>query len=830
MASKRRILKVKAANPAKRRKRPTTGGAAESASVPRLSVPATDATSPQLPAVPMASPEAPPLPPPVVVNSQGAVLRFLDAPSAELNTAYSDADLLNEARDWNYHLRDRRRWSTRSDSVNTLRSKAEDFVRELGVNEVILEQLVRARVVQVDLPAGQDEKATALRRLPWEYLLASVTRELRGEASPFTVVRRLRGGEARPDKLPQQRWLMVESAPGVLHDEYDFTSERNVIASSAAACGTKFKYIENPTLEALSQDIRTAPYYNVVHLSGFDIHQATQLYRSANAKATWTDVSSLTSPTLGRLEGFVLASKTGTPVPVDAQSLANLICPAAPVPPPSIVSSNIYNSAYEIAPSMVAAGAHSAIGFQDTFDDQLAEQFFAMFYRSWFAADWNPIAAFNFAWEQVRARRVRLQGSGLVLWTKHSLEGVQLITEQTLRAHTREKIEITAANAREFLEVRVEPLKELNYSILHNNGALFKEFSIKKSSLNVGEVSDLNVYVELNVGTDTYPFTGALALRYSDPGLDLKDVVRISLASALNRALRENVRTSLVVRVTWHDHMLYHKTHQVTLLSVDEWKDDDENRKWLPSFVLPRDPVVSQIIDRAQKYLMALQDDPTAGFDGYQSVDKPKGSPAEECIAIDQQVRAIWAALIYDTPLAYINPPPTFTDSSQRLRTPSDVLIGKRGTCIDLALLLASCLEYVEIYPAIILLKTHAFPAYWRHNTYHEDFGQAHAPNGVPLAGAQVHEAEILNRGQGFGWYFSTPDHFREILGEIQAGRLVPIETVSLTARASFGDALADGYKNLGNRRQFDSMLDIQLARSDGQRSVTPLPILRKDV
>ena len=303
----------------------------------------------------------------------------------------------------------------------------------------------------------------------------------------------------------------------------------------------------------MSQDIRTAPYYNVVHLSGFDIHQATQLYRSANTQFKWLDVSPSTNPTLGYLEGYVLANRTGAPVPLNAQSLANLICAPPPVPPPSIVSSNIYNSAYEIAPSMVAAGAHSAIGFQDTFDDQLAEQFFATFYRSWVAADWNPIAAFNFAWEQIRARRVPLQGSGLVLWTKHALDGVRLITEQTLRAHTREKIEITAANAREYLEVKVEPLKELNYSILHNDGALFKEFSIKKKSLNVGEVSDLHVYVELNVGTDNYPFTGTLALGYSDSGRDLKDLVRISLASALNRALRENVRTSLVVYVMWHD-------------------------------------------------------------------------------------------------------------------------------------------------------------------------------------------------------------------------------------------------------------------------------------
>jgi hypothetical protein len=238
---------------------------------------------------------------------------------------------------------------------------------------------------------------------------------------------------------------------------------------------------------------------------------------------------------------------------------------------------------------------------------------------------------------------------------------------------------------------------------------------------------------------------------------------------------------------------------------------------------------VPQIIDRAQKYLMALQDDPTTGFDGYQSVDQPGDElPAVVCEPIDQQVRAIWAALIFDTPLAYINPPPSFSESSQRLRTPSDVLNGKRGTCIDLALMLAACLEYVDIYPTIVLLKSHAFPAYWRHSDYHEDFARNRKRRrGLGASSAEANAEQVASMGQEFSWYFDQKSHFREMMGEIQAGRLVPIETVSLTARSAFGDALVDGYKNLGNSREFDSLLDIILARTDEDMPVTPLPILR---
>src|SRR5690349_3458582 len=136
MAPKRPISKQGSAKPAKSRKRPASSVAAE---------PSSESTAPAAPPrtteAPQGSPAAPALPMPPVVNSHGALLRFIDAPAVELNTDYSDADLIMEARDWNYRLRDRRRWSTRTEGVNTLRSQAKEFIKQLGVNEVILEQL-----------------------------------------------------------------------------------------------------------------------------------------------------------------------------------------------------------------------------------------------------------------------------------------------------------------------------------------------------------------------------------------------------------------------------------------------------------------------------------------------------------------------------------------------------------------------------------------------------------------------------------------------------------------------------------------------------------------
>ena len=83
----------------------------------------------------------------------------------------------------------------------------------------------------------------------------------------------------------------------------------------------------------------------------------------------------------------------------------------------------------------------------------------------------------------------------------------------------------------------------------------------------------------------------------------------------------------------------------------------------------------------------------------------------------------MWTALVNEYRLQYINPPPAYSTKTQRLRTPSEIVGSNSGTCIDLALLLASCLEYIGIYPVLVLLTGHAFVGYWRSDTVHdEDF------------------------------------------------------------------------------------------------------------
>jgi len=258
------------------------------------------------------------------------------------------------------------------------------------------------------------------------------------------------------------------------------------------------------------------------------------------------------------------------------------------------------------------------------------------------------------------------------------------------------------------IQVDLEIDDDINYSLLHNNRDLLRKLTLTR--LVTYPVQDIAVQVELSVGADSYPY------RYTIPLLDevqlaLSSLVKIPLTASLTRSLRERVQSTVYVKVTCGGHTAFEDTKRVTLIPVDEWLDDTRNNPWLPSFVLPRDPAVLNIINSARRYLVGIMDDPAAGFDGYQ----------EEAAEVDKQVQALWTALVNEYRFQYINPPPAYSEQTQRLRTPSEIVKSNSGTCIDLALLLASCLEYVGIYPVVVLLTGHAFVGYWRTDVAHDD-------------------------------------------------------------------------------------------------------------
>lgn len=738
-------------------------------------------------------------------TSRGAVCKIKSGPK-----------LQQQAMRWSYIVRQRHRWSQQKEASDEIESKAERALHELGINTAHLKQLAAAEVIEVSIPYQTEGTAWEARVFPWEFMLSAATKQHATTTRPLVTRQIVCKPAQKAAAIPQQLMIAV-CAPGALGEQYTFDGEVQLVKSTL----NQFEVptiVNNPSREELTQafDAVNTP---VIHIAGVDAHQGAVLLNQDESVVT---------------DGLYLNERR-KPTAVNAQAVAAILNSGQNKP--ALVCFNVWDSGARLAPLTVALGANAAIGFEHTVDDSVAELFFANFYRTWAENAFDLLGAFREGMKSIASYGDRIRGTSIVLCSSRSL--VVQSTKQPLPTPT----SITSFRAadpaldkiEELVRVEVVPNDPLNYALLHNRHSLMANLKLWFVGLPpVDVVRGIDVFVQLNVGSDSFPYRTQLNLSRNGASVDLANTglqprlpdhprggIHVPLTSTLARSVDEAIQTSIFVDVTWCNQVIYRHTHTVRLAPVDEWRFTDQDIIWLPSFIQPRDPAVQAIIASAQRYLMCLVDFTGAGFDGYQSFDDSTSSKPEIASrGIDLQVRSIWAALIQEYRLNYINPPPSYSENAQRLRTPRQVLQQGRGTCIDLAVLLASCLEWIEVYPVIFMLQDHAFPGYWRSEQAYQKFRQMDELDGGPLADQR---RPGNSRSTEFPW-FSDRAVYEELRGYLQRGELVPIETVRLTSGASFADATAEavGYFDLKRNRNFHSMVDIVLSR---EKQVTPLPL-----
>lgn len=73
---------------------------------------------------------------------------------------------------------------------------------------------------------------------------------------------------------------------------------------------------------------------------------------------------------------------------------------------------------------------------------------------------------------------------------------------------------------------------------------------------------------------------------------------------------------------------------------------------------------------------------------------------------------AIYTA-IAEQQIIYSTVPASFEEYGQRVRLADSVMAQKLGTCLDMALLYASCLEAIGLNALIVITQGHAFAGAW---------------------------------------------------------------------------------------------------------------------
>lgn len=490
---------------------------------------------------------------------------------------------------------------------------------------------------------------------------------------------------------------------------------------------------------------------------------------------------------------------------------------------PALVALSSCYTGRRLAPLTVAAGADLVIGFHQEVDDSSLPAFFASFYSAW--RDGTP--AMECLREAIAFNRDQPDHEGLgavTLWSARDLLGAAPRAPAPPKpAPSTPKAAV--APAPEGLVFDCEPEPGLNYSILHcSRGGLFRRFVV--TALDRPPSDPLDVVARLDTGTGS-----PSECRFSVPAparanarIDLASLVALPLGGALLRERRETLKGAVNVTVGSAGRTLFQQTWTINLLPCDEWQDDHYGSHFLPSFVLPRDPAVRRVIGRAQGFLRAILDDPEGSFTGY-----PFKAPADPA---DPQMQAIWHALVNAFRIDYIRSPPAYLKQAQRLRTPEEVLRGRRGNCIELALLLASCWEHIGFHTVLFLTSSHAFCGLWASVKARTLFFKSLRTPGVtdeiqgrhtPLGGT------VVKRSASASWMLTEPIQYDAILRAVEDGSLLPVEATSMARRSGLEAAINIAKTQLRNAirevdgEYLDAMLDVRTAR---ERGVTPLPIL----
>src|SRR4051794_2270755 len=157
------------------------------------------------------------------------------------------------------------------------------------------------------------------------------------------------------------------------------------------------------------------------------------------------------------------------------------------------------------------------------------------------------------------------------------------------------------------------------------------------------------------------------------------------------------------VEVLAGERVIGHASTPVRVLAAHQWLATPLPLalEMLAAHVQPNPPAVTGLIEEAA----AILDRDTGSdlLDGYD------GGPER----VDAIVAAV-AEAIRNHGIRHSEPPASWVEIGQQVRTPGDVLAWRTGTPLDVVVLLAAALEQAGIRPLLWLAEGHAFLGYWK--------------------------------------------------------------------------------------------------------------------
>lgn len=324
--------------------------------------------------------------------------------------------------------------------------------------------------------------------------------------------------------------------------------------------------------------------------------------------------------------------------------------------------------------------------------------------------------------------------------------------------------------------VRVEVIADatIGYASLQNDVPLIRELRITNDS------QDTITDVEVIVAADP-PFAEGAKLRFDRLAAgESRRVtpVDIRIHHRYLSGLTELERAKLNVSVRAAGETIDSIEHPVEVLAYDQWAGSRALPELLAAFCMPNNPAVDGLVSKASAFLRTSSDGGT--ISGYQSKNRDH---------VRQQVSALYNVIAAED-LHYSNPPASFGTDGQKIRTPDRIMAGKVATCLDLAMLLASCMEQAGLNAVVLFKQEHAWVGCWL------------VPSSFPTP--TIEDAQAIRK-------------------RVQSGEFIVLETTVLAQqnKVSLRAAMELGHQHMMDEQDFRFAVDIKRAR---ERRILPLP------
>lgn len=247
------------------------------------------------------------------------------------------------------------------------------------------------------------------------------------------------------------------------------------------------------------------------------------------------------------------------------------------------------------------------------------------------------------------------------------------------------------------IEIHAEITPVVNYALQQNRLPVIREVVIKNGTQTEFTNVILHIWSEPPVVSS---FSQTVSVLPAEESLSLKRLP-LTLNHTLLASLTERVVGTLSLSLETGGVILSELRRELIALAFDEWHGPTFFPDLLAAFVTPNHPEIVKINAKAAELLEQWTGDPS--LNAYQTQNPNR---------VRLQAAAVYGAL-QALNLVYAMPPASFEAVGQRVRLCDAVIRQRMGTCLDLSLLYAACLEAIGLHPLLLLQPGHVFTGVW---------------------------------------------------------------------------------------------------------------------